>query len=372
MKSLIKRICVRTYIEDVDSNKVNQGSGVLINSADNYFVITAYHCINGEKDEYLGIDKIKIWIEYQADYISSFNRINVVEIVKANRDEDWIILKVDKPPFEFDFTKTKNGNRFIEEDIYFVGFQHMNPNSHRLFEGEIINIANKQFKIKLKGDTFNQGGEEGSNIAKGLSGSGVFIIRTDKAYLIGILKSVIGDIALNDDIECSPIYLLDSVLYEKCIDMGEIAISGEWENITEKICTEEDIQNWVDSHDDYFNRLLRKNRVLYPEEKAKEVTRNRILKFIEQEYKNDQIRKSSNLINRYEATSKVFEESVKNDFTRNVTDRENAKDLLLKLESEFKEHIKDLIKDNSNKITLELAKHKVTEWLMNCSFNFKE
>ena len=154
--------------------------------------------------------------------------------------------------------------------------------------------------------------------------------------------------------------------------MGKIAISGEWENITEKICTEEDIQNWIDSHDGYFNKLFRKNRVLYPEDKAKAITRERILKFLEQEYKNNQIRNSSNLINQYEDTSKTFEESVKNDYTRNVSDSGEAKDLLIKLESDFKTHIKDLINDKSNKLTLELAKHKVTEWLMNCSFNFTE
>jgi hypothetical protein len=372
MKSLIKQICVRTSIEVSDGEKVNQGSGILISNADNYFTITAYHCIYGENEEYTGFDITKIWIEYQVDYVSSFNRINIIEIVADNKDEDWIILKVEKPSIGVDFIKIRNGIKFVEEAVYFAGFQHMNPDSHRPFDGEIINIADKQFKIKLKGDTFNQGSQEGSDIAKGLSGSGVFIIRTDMVYLIGILKSVIGDIALNDDIECSPISFLDSVLQEKCIDLGEIAISGEWENITEKICTEVDIKNWVESNDDYFNHLLRKNRVLYPEEKAKEETRKRILKFLEQEYKNDQIRKSSNLINRYEETSKVFEESVKSDYTRDVTDREKAKDLLLKLELEFKEHIKDLIKDNSNKITLELAKHKVTEWLMNCSFDFKE
>jgi hypothetical protein len=289
-----------------------------------------------------------------------------------NKDEDWIILKVEEPQIEVDFTKTLNGNKFVEEDVYFAGFQHLNANSRRSFKGEIIDIAANQFKIKLKDDSFNQGSEEGSNIAKGLSGSGVFIVRTDSIYLIGILKSVIGDIALNDDIDCSPITLLDSILLEKSIDLGKIAISGEWENITEKKCTEEDIQNWVDSHDEYFEKLLRKNRVLYPEDKAKEITRERILKFLEQEYKNNQIRNSSDIITKYENTSKVFEETVKNDYTRNVSNSKEAKDLLIKLESDFKSHIKDLINDKSNKLTLELAKHKITEWLMNCSFNFIE
>jgi hypothetical protein len=46
--------------------------------------------------------------------------------------------------------------------------------------------------------------------------------------------------------------------------------------------------------------------------------------------------------------------------------------MLRKLEDGFKDHIKDLINDKSNKRTLELTKHKITEWLMNCSFDFKE
>lgn len=372
MKNLIKKICVRTSIEDSDGNKINQGSGILINNANTYFVITANHCINGENDEYLDYDIAKIWIEYQNDYTSPFSRINVKEIVSTNKNEDWIILKVEDPKIEVDFTKTQNGNKFIEEDVFFAGFQQQNPDSRRPFEGTIIDIADNQFKIKLKSETFSQGSIDGADIAKGLSGSGVFIIRTDSVYLIGILKSVIGEIALHDDIECCPISLIDSLLEEKCCDMGKIAISREWENITEKISTEEDIQNWVDSNDGWFKKLLRKNRVLYPEDKAKEITRERILKFLEQEYKNNQIRNSSNLIEKYENTSKVFEETVKNDYTRNVTNRGEAKDLLIKLESDFKVHIKDLINDKSNKLTLELAKHKVTEWLMNCSFNFTE
>lgn len=372
MKSLIKKICVKTSIEDSDGSNVNQGSGILINNANNYFVITANHCINGANDEYSAFDKTKIWIEYQNDYTSPFSRIKVIEVVGSNKDEDWIILKVEDPKIEVDFTKAQNGNNFMEEDVFFVGYQHLNPNSHRPFEGTIIDIAENQFKIKLKDATFNQGSEDGSNIAKGLSGSGVFIIRTDSVYLIGILKSVIGDIALNDDIDCYPISLIDSVLEEKCCDMGKIAISREWEITTEKNCTEEDIKNWVDSNNRNFNLLLRKNRVLYPEEKAKEVTRERIFKFLEQEYKNDQIRKKSQLINQFEKTAAVYESTVKERFTRNVSDRNEAKDLLGKLEDGFKEHIKELVNDKSNKTTLELAKHKVTEWLMNCSFDFKE
>lgn len=372
MKNLIKKICVRTSIEDSDGNKINQGSGILINNANTYFVITANHCINGENDEYLDYDIAKIWIEYQDDYTSPFSRINVKEIVATNKNEDWIILKVDDPKIGVDFTKTQNGNKFIEEDVFFAGFQQQNPDTRRPFEGTIIDIANNQFKIKLKDETFSQGSIDGADIAKGLSGSGVFIIRTDRVYLIGILKSVIGEIALHDDIECCPISLIDSLLEEKCCDLGKIAISREWENITEKSSTEEDIQNWVDSNDDWFENLLRKNRVLYPEDKAKEMTRERVLKFLEQQYKNDQIRNKSQLINQFEETAAVYESTVKERFTRNVSDRNVAKDLLGDLEDGFKAHIKELINDKSNKVTLELTKHKITEWLMNCSFDFKE
>jgi hypothetical protein len=325
MKDFVKKICVRTSIEDIDGSKVNQGSGVIINNNNSYFVITTYHCIIGEFDEYLAFDKSKIWVESQEDYKSPFTRIKVIEIKESNKGEDWIILKVEVPEINIDFTKIKLGKHFLEENVYFAGVQQLNENSSRLFNGRIIDIATKEFKTKLEGDTLQQGSEEGSLIAKGLSGSGVFIIRATEIYLIGLLKNVIGEIALNNDIECCPVILLDSYLTEKCLDLGKLAISGEWESATEKQCTEEDIEIWININDDNFNKLLRKNRVLYPEDQAQKVTRDRILSFLEQEYTNDNIRKKGSLITQYEDTAKVFEESVKINYTRSVSDRNEAK-----------------------------------------------
>jgi len=59
MKELLKKVCVRTCIKESENTKVNQGSGIIVRYDKCYFVITTYHCIYGENDEYLHIDTKK-------------------------------------------------------------------------------------------------------------------------------------------------------------------------------------------------------------------------------------------------------------------------------------------------------------------------
>ncbi|MBB2144631.1 trypsin-like serine protease [Pedobacter sp. LMG 31464] len=371
-KKILNQCCVRTYLMH-DGKRVNQGSGVIVTHDEKFFVLTAEHCIAGENDEFKDIDPENIIIEYQDDFSAPFQKINVLSVFELDKINDWALLEIEKPNIDCDFMQVKLGDKFVmDEGIYFRGYQSYNDSSPRTWEGSIIDLAQKEFKITIKG-TFEQGGELGANLAKGLSGSGVYMIRGNTLYLIGHLKNVIGEIALNNDIMCCKLTNLNEKLNKRdWTDMGSLNELDVWEKTNQKLVTEEDVKGWIEGHDEYFDKLLRKSKTLYPDEKAETVARERILSFLEQEYKNDQIRNVSDLISKYEATSEVFEQAVKSDYTRTVNTRNEAKDLLLKLQTEFSEHIKDLVNDKSNKRNLELAKHKVTWWLMNCSFNFVE
>lgn len=372
-KKTLSQCCVRTYI-NYNDELVNQGSGVIVVHGDKYFVLTAEHCIVGENEEFKDIPVEKILIEYQEDYTAPFKRIKVIEVTELDKLHDWALLEIEKPDIDCDFLKVQLGDKFmLDEGIYFRGYQNYNNASPRTWQGQIIDLAEDEFLITINGGSFEQGGELGSILAKGLSGSGVYIIRANSIYLIGHLKQVIGELALNNDIKCCKLTNLTKVLNKRdWTDMGSISELDLWEKASEKMITDEDVKAWIESNDDYFKKLLRKAKTLYPNEKAEVIARERILNFLDQEYRNNQIRNVSDLIVRYEATSEMFEKSVKSDYTRNVESRSEAKDLLLKLQSEFSEHIKDLVNDKSNKRNMELAKHKVTWWLMNCSFDFVE
>jgi arsenate reductase-like glutaredoxin family protein len=371
--NLLHKSCVRTAIK-VDDQPVNQGSGVILCHDGKYYILTAEHCINGEKDEYSSLPCEQIIAEYQHDYTSEFLPIKILRKIQLDKAGDWALLEIEKPDIDCDFMAMLCGDKFLShEPVHFRGYQAVNNTEPRTWEATIIDIAVNEFKITLRDKSFEQFGEQGSQKAKGLSGSGVYIIRANKVYLLGHLKQVIGEIALNDDIKCCKFKNLQAWLGKELIDMSNISEISLWEKAAEKKITDEDVKKWIGQHDEHFNNLIRKSRVLFStEEKADENARNRLIHFLNQDYKNNQISDRSTLITDYEATAETFEEKVKEAYTRTVADPGAAKDLLLKLEGDFATHIKDLIGDKSNKVTLELARHKVTWWLMNCSFNFTE
>lgn len=371
--TLLHKSCVRTKIL-FNGDFVNQGSGVIVCHDNKHFILTAEHCINGEHDEYADLPCENIIAEYQHYYTTDFIPIKIIGKVQHNKGEDWALLEIEKPDIDCDYMTIFCGDEFLShEPVHFRGYQGVNPNEPRTWEATIIDISPSEFKISLKDKSFEQFGEAGSKKAKGLSGSGVYIIRADKVYLLGHLKQVIGEIALNDDIKCCKVKNLKSCLAKELIDLSDISQISLWEKASEKKITDEDVQTWISQHDEHFNNLIRKSRLLSSnDDKADANAHNRLINFLSQDYKNRQISDRSTLITDYEATAETFEESVKEAYTRTVSNPGEAKDLLLKLESEFASHIKDLVGDKSNKITLELARHKVTWWLMNCSFDFTE
>jgi hypothetical protein len=371
--NLLNKSCVRTSIE-VNGDFVNQGSGVILCHHDKYYILTAEHCINGENGEYASLTCDKIIVEYQKEYNSEFIPIKILSKIQLDKTGDWALLEIEKPDIDCDYMAVICGDKFLShEPVHFRGYQAVHSSEPRTWEATIIDIADSEFKISLKDKSFEQFGEQGSHKAKGLSGSGVYIIRANKLYLLGHLKQVIGEIALNDDIKCAKFKNLQSCLGKELVDLSDINEISLWEKAAEKKITDEDVQTWIEQHDEHFDNLLRKSRVLTSsEEKAQENVRNRLIHFLNQDYKNNQISKNSSLITNYESTAETFEQLVKEGYTRTVSDTNTAKDLMIKLEVDFASHIKDLINDKSNKVTMELARHKVTWWLMNCSFDFTE
>ena len=372
--TLLNKCCVRTAIL-IDGERVNQGTGVILKHEDKHFVLTAEHCIHGDAGQYRGLDTGNIILEYQTSYDQDeFIPLVLKGIADINERYDWALLEIEDPKMDCDHMDVLVGEKFLtEEPVYFRGYQGINSGTPRTWDAKVIDLGEDEFKISLTQKTFSQAGTAGATAAKGLSGSGVFIIRAKTVYLIGHLKSVVGTKALNDDIHCCRATNFKNKLAKTFVDLGDIDNIRLWEKAAERKITEEDVKSWIQNNDKHFNDLLRKTKVLTSDEvKAEEMARRRILSFLDREYRNHNISGWGNLISQYNETSKSFEESVRDLFTRTVDNANEAKDLLRKLEAAFMEHIKDLVGDKSNKQTIELARHKVTWWLMNCSFDFRD
>lgn len=202
-EDVINRPCVRVTII-IDEKEVIYGTGTLIKGRDSFFVITAHHCIYGDKNTYKDVQLHQIKIENQSTFNAPFNPIEVEEIIGSNMNDDWVIIKVKFEDHTVPYPTILLTNSFkIEDSVLFTGFQSVNRNECRTFKSRVLNgLSNKEFRITLTGnDTFKDGADD----AKGLSGSGAFILNDDKLHLIGILKNIKGDEAFNNDIKCCTI-----------------------------------------------------------------------------------------------------------------------------------------------------------------------
>lgn len=246
IEDVINKLCVRITL-NIDGKDVSYGSGTLVKGKDYFYVVTAHHCIYGDQNAYPNIQSDQIIFQRQHAFNAPFEDIEVLEITGSDLNEDWAVIKVnhvDKEGTHPHVLATVNFKR--NDEILFTGFQFANKNESRSFKSTVQNgIANGEFRITLADkDTFKAGRDD----AKGLSGSGAFLIDGEKCVLTGILKNVKGDEALNDDIKCCcmekiiPLIGLElcEVFSDATIDnfgtkkFGEIIITDK-RNLMEKI-----------------------------------------------------------------------------------------------------------------------------------------
>lgn len=220
----MNRPCVRVSIK-VEGIKKSHGSGVLVKGANGFFVVTAYHCIFGDIDQFLRIGTEGIVIESQDTFNSSFQQITTMEIVGSNKIEDWVILRVEWEDETFPAILISD-NFKKDMPVNFTGFQALNEEEGRTFNCRVLNsISKNEFRITLSAqDSFKRGADD----AQGLSGSGAFIVNEGKLYLIGILKSVKGEEAANNDIKCCPMTKMAAIIGLEIYDISSETFGDDW------------------------------------------------------------------------------------------------------------------------------------------------
>lgn len=199
-ENVINKLCVRITLH-VDGKDVSYGSGTLVKGKDYFYVVTAHHCIYGDKNAYPNIEPDQIIFQRQHAFNAPFEDIEILEIIGSDLKDDWAVIKVNHVDNDGTHPHVLATVNFKRNDkIIFSGFQFVNKNESRSFNSTVQNgIASGEFRITLADkDTFKAGRDD----AKGLSGSGAFLIDGKKFLLTGILKNVKGDEALNDDIKC--------------------------------------------------------------------------------------------------------------------------------------------------------------------------
>jgi hypothetical protein len=355
---------VENYCVRVTSNG-NIGSGVLIPGRESFYVLTAAHCLGDSLPELKDIV-----IEKQDDYTSVFKGIKSVDIVEFNKEHDFALIEIDFDEEDKILYQFKLGRGVISEnEINFCGYQGIQIDQFRPFKGKILSVSadGNRFKITMQDLTFDQAGEEGQYVAKGLSGSGVFIYRHNSLFLLGILNSVITEKAWNDDIDCCSIIHLEKYISEY-VDLSDFESLKKWNENLEKLRTENEIEVFKTENTDFFNKLYRKNQTLYSDiGKANKVTAKQIRKFLAMK---DNITTIQNdypfLFSKFKDIVNRFVDLVEDDFSRNVAQSNEA----LKLKMELQKQLKDEFEILPTFTNLDLSEYQIIEWLGICTLDF--
>lgn len=353
------KFCVR-----VKSNG-HTGSGVLLLGKETFYVLTAAHCLG---DNMPNINEIII--EKQNDYTSVFKAITSVEVKEFNKEHDFALIEVDFDNEEKLLYQYKLGRGVLSEnEVNFFGYQNININQYRPFTGKVLSVSDDRgcFKITLVGETFDQGGEDGHFLAKGLSGSGVFVYRHNSPFLIGILNSVITKKAWNDDINCCSIKHIEQYISEY-VDLSDFENLKQWNENLERKRTEREIEAFKKENSDFFEKLYRKNNVLYPETaKADSVTAKQIRKFLAMRENIQTIENDYPILySNFKTIVKRFVDQVEDDYSRRVNESNEALDLKMQLQNQLKSQFEVL----PNYTNIDLSEYQVIEWLGICTLDF--
>lgn len=356
----MEKYCVR-----IKSNGII-GSGVLLPGKETFYVLTAAHCLG---ESIPNIDNIII--EKQSDYASEFKSIKGVDIKEFNIEHDFALIEIDFEEDKTQYLYKVGGGMLPENEIKFCGYQSIKKNEYRPFNGKILSISENLgcFKITLLGKTFDQGGEDGHFLAKGLSGSGVFIYRYNSPFLIGILNSVVTDKAWNDDIECCSVKHIEQYLSEY-IDLSDFENLKKWNETLEKERTQKEIEEFKNENSDFFNKLYRKNQVLYPHQEARDsVTVEQIRQYLSMKENIDQLANEyPHLFKTFKSTISKFINRVKFDYSQNVQRSNEALNLKKDLQNELARALEVLPKTTN----YDLSDFQIIEWLGMCTLNFTQ
>ncbi len=361
MKISTEKYCVR-----IKSNE-NIGSGVLLPGNDAFYVLTAAHCLGDTTP--MAKDII---IEKQDNYNSEFNTITSIEVKEFNQEHDFALIEIDFDNETELLHQYKLGRGFISEsEIKFCGYQGINIDQYRPFTGKILSINESlgSFRISLMGETFDQGGENGQYLAKGLSGSGVFIYRHNSPFLIGILNSVITEKAWNDDIDCCSIKHIEQYISEY-VDLSDFENLRQWEENIEKKRTDKEIEAFKNDNSLFFKNLYRKNKVLYPDEaKANSITTKNIRNFLAMK---DNINSLENdyplLYTEFKKTVRRFVDQVEDSYSRVVRESNEALDSKIDLQNQLRDQL-DMLPKHVNS---DSSEYQILEWLGECTLNFSK
>ena len=368
-KSLLYKLTVRTAKikeDEQDPDKKIEycfGSGTIIASGRDCFVMTAGHCVYGMDREHIKVE----WFNGRL-----FNRIDVQEIVCCKYDEttgeDYAVLRIDSPDDEVDYTQIiKRFDLAIEEDSYFKLAYPSNARNGRLFEvkANIGNYWNVAVDVNYAQDDFK-------TLINGSSGAGIFVYRHKRFYYVGMAVATRDQTGHFNDILVSSPSVFDEYLPDDTKDVDFFDTLKIWEDWNDDLNAEErrtiirklDI-NWLDY-------LTRKAKVLFPRDYNKKV--DMYIRYYVKGMKiiTDMLQSNASFVSELTRVNDKFFNKLLDTHKEDFDTSDGAYADLQKITDDVKASIATRFPEDKNgMIASDYALYRVAERLLNCHLDYK-
>lgn len=362
-KTQFRKLTVRTANIGEDGRLYNLGSGTIIGSGNNYYVLTAGHCVDG-------MDKNHIVIEWNNGI--EFVPIEVKEIICCDYTHpagtDYAVLRIEKPCDEVDYTiAIKRFDLTIPEESYFMlsypptardgRFFDLNYNLDGYWEVSAeINYSQDDFKSAINGS----------------SGAGIFVYRHKRYYFVGMAVATRDNVGRFNDIKALKPNVFDGIIPEDTKDNDYFDTLKTWEDWNDGHNAKERREIVRKLHVDWLDFLTRKAQVLFPSD-----FENKVDEYLKYYIKGMKIM-SAMLVSNPAFVGELNKDN-KRFFNRLVTihkedfdSSEGAYQDLQKIIDEVKKTVsRRFPEDRDDIIALDYALFRVTEKLLDCHLDYK-
>ncbi len=183
----IEYFSAKTLHESIDSQKPIQGTGAIIASHGKYYLVTALHCMRQVDDD----DKEIVSPDWKklsaAVYLQDCEvDLKIKGLLDADKDEDWVIVEIEKPDIDFDYpSKTRLTDTYNLDDTFGAyGFPWSFEDGMEL-EFTPTNKRGSNWRLK---DITEGGSSKANTVEKGCSGMGLYRSKDDVMFCLGIIN----------------------------------------------------------------------------------------------------------------------------------------------------------------------------------------
>lgn len=367
IKDLIKKVTVK--IEVSIGDKIEKGTGVLLQQNEKTYVLTVHHCIYGKEKPFHNTQVDNITLTLEQNICS-----NNVKLIAINTfKENIVLLEIENLALKD--VKYLCLDRVYDEKKYFIrGYPNaLNGEPHNFTancnDSDIETIG---FCITLNSLTDDTSGESAKNYMSGLSGSGVFFSENNQLYLVGLVNSLGNENGVFNRINC--LKLID--LHYTDINITNFytinEISSKLKEINKTISYEvcEEYQN---NHTNFYSNLNRKHSNIHHSNEIIDKNFKSIQNYLQGKNTISEIKLLDTSFENYLVT--FIDETldyIETCTTKYISSKKEGRENLTTIRTKVLESIKfdiKLIKQELY-ISSKLQEYIVVGWLLNCNVDF--